>query len=479
MKIIPRVVGTTLILALANLSFINLALASSARSPKVIAPSPVSNSAGASYSEPVPQPSPPPHATKNDIKQDLDDTATDLHTLIGTDPNGFAANLLSQAGLDPFEDITDTKNAIDALSDEDFTTSQGQFDTLHKKAQKRRHHVASILSNPTLMALLHRPSPIKFRFIVDRSGAASPFNEKGGLGVATRINPALSKPKSSAAQGAFTKGLASLNVTVLPEMTRSCTPGDGIPGGVNDLMLVKAITLAAEAVKEAIPDDTIAVVPHGAAVIVWTAAKIAEFVMESLHAVYLECSSVQAEAKVNDNLDSIKTTVGGINSHTTTTINSTKTEINTFTDSIKTAIITKIGDTANTTSTAINNSTTTITGSFNTALTSTETNITNNNTINRNLIINNLTDLSLRLLVEADLSAPDSATPMAIFVTPGSKGGHLELVRSILLQTITNLAGASTSQANSFLAQGDAYKAAGNFKSAYASYRKAYKAATN
>ena len=90
-----------------------------------------------------------------------------------------------------------------------------------------------------------------------------------------------------------------------------------------------------------------------------------------------------------------------------------------------------------------------------------------------------LTTLSLRLLVETDLAQADNSTPLAIFETPDTKGGYLELVRSIVAQTIANLAASAGAQANSALAQGDAYKAAGNYKAAYASYRKAYKAAAN
>ena len=82
-------------------------------------------------------------------------------------------------------------------------------------------------------------------------------------------------------------------------------------------------------------------------------------------------------------------------------------------------------------------------------------------------------------MIEADLAAPDNATPVAIFETPATKQGYLDLVRSYVAMTIVNLAGNSTAQANSFLAQGDAYKAAGNYKAAYAAYRRAYKSAAN
>jgi hypothetical protein len=53
--------------------------------------------------------------------------------------------------------------------------------------------------------------------------------------------------------------------------------------------------------------------------------------------------------------------------------------------------------------------------------------------------------------------------------------GLLDLVRSIVSQTIANV-GAGTN-AQSFFNTGDAQRAAGKYKAAYASYRQAYKAA--
>lgn len=88
-------------------------------------------------------------------------------------------------------------------------------------------------------------------------------------------------------------------------------------------------------------------------------------------------------------------------------------------------------------------------------------------------------DEILRLHIHADLASVDNATPVAVFMLPAVKGGYNELVRTIVVDAITNLAGSSTAQANAFLAQADALKAAGDYKKAYAYYRKAYKSATN
>lgn len=106
-------------------------------------------------------------------------------------------------------------------------------------------------------------------------------------------------------------------------------------------------------------------------------------------------------------------------------------------------------------------------------------------------------NLLLRTQIEADLSSTDGSTFVALYETPGNvclpslnnKGlpqigelsnpvqcGLLDLVRSIVRDTIANVNDSSNAQ--SFFATGDAQRAAGNYKAAYTSYRKAYKAAS-
>ncbi len=156
------------------------------------------------------------------------------------------------------------------------------------------------------------------------------------------------------------------------------------------------------------------------------------------------------------------------------------------------------------------------------------TNIVNNDNANRTTIVNNdnanalaltnlvnsaltqiisnanankdeMKNLLLRTQIEADLSSTDGSTFVALYETPSSvcfpslnslglpqsgipsstvQCGLLNLVRSIVSQTITNVGGSSAAQAQKDLADGDAQKAAGQYKAAYASYRKAYKTAS-
>jgi hypothetical protein len=511
--------AVTLILALLNLGYINLALASSSPSPERLTAKTASNSAPEPASAPPDQ---PPHATKADIKQDLDDTKSDLDALKGTDPTTLSYQFFTDSGFDDVSnDITDAKNDVDNMSEDDFDKSQGNFDKLHKKFKNRKKNMAAILGNPALMAVLHSPPPLRFRLVMASASIGTAPADGKSLAVSRPtkdINNPSAQSKSAPARGAFAKNLSVLNVMVMPEVDNKCTAGDGTPKGINDVIIARAVTFLAEAVKEAVPDDTATALPHGIAVIAWAAAKGAELLLDSAHAIYMECNTFKDGEKLNNDVNDIKSTVNGINSHTDTIksdiitkvtdvkteVTNNKTEINNNVNSKTDTIIEKIGEGANKTSDAVNNSTTTITNNISNSFTTLNTNVTNtkneintnvtntknelNSTINdnRTLIINNantntaaLSSLSLRLMIEADLASPDNSTPLAIFETPAAKGGYIELARSIVLETITNLAGASAAQAKSFLAQGDAYKAAGNFKAAYAYYRKAYKAASN
>jgi hypothetical protein len=114
------------------------------------------------------------------------------------------------------------------------------------------------------------------------------------------------------------------------------------------------------------------------------------------------------------------------------------------------------------------------------------TQIINNDNANLVTIINNsnankneLRDLILRTQIEADLAMVDSSAVVALYETPTAAGGYLDLVASIVTDTLARIrsAGGSVGNAQNFLDDANAAKAAGNFKGAYASYRKAYKAA--
>jgi len=205
----------------------------------------------------------------------------------------------------------------------------------------------------------------------------------------------------------------------------------------------------------------------------------------------------------NDNANTA--TVTGALTTATTTIttndNTNKNSIVTNDNTNKNTIVTAISNSQGAIVDNANGNTTTLT----TAISNTQTAIITNDNTNKNTIVANdnankntivandnanaalLTNLLLRLQIEADLAAADNATPVALFVTPDTtcgasaplnQCGLLGLVRQIVVQTIANLAGSNTSQANAFLAKGDQYRNAGNYSAAYQQYRAAYKAAT-
>jgi hypothetical protein len=87
-----------------------------------------------------------------------------------------------------------------------------------------------------------------------------------------------------------------------------------------------------------------------------------------------------------------------------------------------------------------------------------------------------LQSLQLRIKIEENLAANSSELPMGIFQLPAAYGGYLELVRSIVTDTIAKSAtlGTPNAQAASFLGSANAAFAAGHYKAAYKLYAQAY-----
>ena len=84
--------------------------------------------------------------------------------------------------------------------------------------------------------------------------------------------------------------------------------------------------------------------------------------------------------------------------------------------------------------------------------------------------------LQLRIKIEENLAANGSELPLGIFQLPAADGGYLELVRSIVTDTISKAAtlGIANAQAASFLGSANAAFTAGEYKLAYNLYAKAY-----
>jgi hypothetical protein len=178
----------------------------------------------------------------------------------------------------------------------------------------------------------------------------------------------------------------------------------------------------------------------------------------------------------NSNKDTI---VNNDNSNKTTIINNDNSNKDTIVNNDN-ANRTTIVNNDNTNKTTIVNNDNANTLTLNTAITNAKNEIIANANQNK-------ADL-LRTQIEADLRAENVAV-VAWFMTPTASGGHLNFVRQIVTETITNLRLAnvvigittdpSLDTAQRYLDSANADTAAGRYRLAYDTYRKAYKAIVN
>jgi hypothetical protein len=261
------------------------------------------------------------------------------------------------------------------------------------------------------------------------------------------------------ARDAASKSEAGIAPAVLAD---DCATALGAGITNTDISILEAAVLTAESVMELLPTDGLTIVAREIPTGLWITARGLLLAAQTFKNIADDCSDDTFQTEIKQQLTDTKNDiVNNDNTNKTTIVNNDNAN--------KTEIINN--DNAN------------------------KTTIINNNNANKTEIINNdnanatiLRDLLLRTQIEADLSAPDSAVPVALFVTPSTQCagaapvnqcGLLDFVRQIVVQTISRLAGSSAAQANAFLSKGDQYKAAGNYKAAYQEYRKAYKAAAN
>jgi hypothetical protein len=92
-----------------------------------------------------------------------------------------------------------------------------------------------------------------------------------------------------------------------------------------------------------------------------------------------------------------------------------------------------------------------------------------------NTSLDTLKSLWLRMSIEANLT-DDEESPLSLFQLPASVGGYLELVRSIVQETLQKRAsaGIKVTNATKYFNDGTVKHQAGDFKNAYRLFRKAY-----
>jgi hypothetical protein len=398
-----------------------------------------------------------PDKTEADqFKEDLKKQLGDLNdaTVIALE-SVFGKNLIESAGLDPKETLKKALESVDGLSVEDAMRLKNAFDKGNPTWKESGQKLKNMFSDEVrkrLNGLPAKPGRQKNNNVslrvsgTDNQMAALIFNRSGKFNFNTY----------SQRLSAFAKTSAVL--MVMPGIDpKTCDPGPGTPLGITDLYIAKGVALGLQAVMEAFPTDGITIVAREIPLAAYYAAEAAALVLEGLNAVEAECEDAKFQdntiAKLNSLQSSVSLIIPNDNTNRDTILH--KLDENT------TIITDKIGDTG--------------------------TLIINNDNKNRVEIIDNdnknrdeLRDLILRTQIEADLSQPDGSSPIALYELPGAQGGYLELVKTIVTQTIARIqaANGTTGTATSFLNAANAFKNAGNFKAAYDNYRKAYRAAS-
>ena len=222
-----------------------------------------------------------------------------------------------------------------------------------------------------------------------------------------------------------------------------CDPGPGTPMGITDYYIAAGVALAAEIVHIGIPDDVFTAPAQVIAAAAWGVAATAALVLEGLNAVEAECEDAKLEDFIRNNLDAkVSTRVS-------------QTSFDTF-------------------NVSFNNLNSLISSRLDVAVSTRASQVSVNNLTT---IVGDQGDLALRLEIESDLS--EAGDPVALFELPAAQGGHLDLVRVIVIDIIEKMKAANQpiGRAEKFLVAGDADAAAGDFKKAYRNYGKAYREA--
>ena len=252
-----------------------------------------------------------------------------------------------------------------------------------------------------------------------------------------------------------------------------------------DVEIAADAALVAEGILLAVPTDLVSVLVRIAAVVVWAVPNATLRGFEHLNNIASACDDADHQALVTQNLDVAVSTRA-----TQTSVNTLITNLSNLstlvTQNLDVAVSTRASQTSvNTLLTNVNNLQTSVTV-FHNEFTANAT-VVNNKLDAANTKLDDLAitvsdqgALNLRIHIEDDLADPGNH-PLALFEVPEANGGHLNLVRSIVADTIAKMqaTGQGVGNAQAFLAAGDAAKAAGAYKSAYANYGKAYRAAAS
>lgn len=303
------------------------------------------------------------------------------------------------------------------------------------------------------------------------------------------LNPSAMQEKLSKSMSVISAFKNTANTAGLPGIDSYC----GAPVSTGVIIAADVVYFLAEAVRDIAQDgcnEVVVILGEGGnvrAVCLVTDAIyiIAKAVYEGIHfcdddyAASVGQASFDRLGHIHDDLEA---SIANDDGNTTSIINAGTANTTTIVNNDNTNKDTIVNNDNTNKTTIVNNDNANalaLTNLVNLALTT----IINNANANKD----ELKNLLLRTQIEADLAAPDNATPVALYETPSTtcttpsipnpatQCGLLDLVRAIVKETITNTAGTASTSAFALLAQGDAQKAAGQYKAAYTTYRKAYK----
>lgn len=270
--------------------------------------------------------------------------------------------------------------------------------------------------------------------------------------------------------------LRALRVRLATNAAQQNCPGP--PGGMTAVQIARTVSGTAEGVMQLIPEDAFTAVAYVVAAGVWGVANVLTIGAENLLELEEDCKMERFQTGVNTALTEVKTKLDAVQAAAT--------RLQQSADAL-TAGLTRVENQANF-----------IAGQVDVKV-STRATQTSVNTVQATAnIINAKTDQALAKLdalaaALADFRAENLRLQLELnlllgprynhlqFLLPRAQGGHLELVREIVADTISRsraagapFSGGVITQAEQALTTGDTFFTARSFKDAYASWRTAY-----
>jgi hypothetical protein len=363
-----------------------------------------------------------------EFRRELDAFYGDLQaTMNNLLESQFARNQIAHAKLDPLGQLAEAQKRLPALTAQDLGLLKAAF-TKNPNWRALPEHLNALL----------RPEV--------REGLKK-----------MRLNAAVTPDPVSTLPGGIT-----------PDNCNDAFNADGSPRVSNtDISIAQAFVIGGEIVMESLPTDVLTFEAHAVAAGVLGGLKSAVLVLETFKNISDDCSGANFENYVTANLNEQVSTRSS-----QTSVNNLQATANKIDAKLVDDLDVKLSSRASQASVD--------TVQHGMDLANSKLDIVNGKL---DQLLANLAALqaqNLRLQIEANLANGTNDAAIGQFLFPAAQSGHLELVRSILVETMQKLqaTGQNLRNAPTFLAQGDQQKAAGRFKDAYDSYRQAYRTAT-